>query len=470
MPRSTIPDSTQPEAPAGCLPRHKPPAVGSDLAKARRVRRKSAGSRGCVTKFLSIPALALLAIFLHGADTPGRAEDACSTSKALEEAPETFEAEIKALGDKGAQFQFDYSGEAFANLWGGVKRGGDYEGLAKISLKLDLQKLVQWNGATLYASMLYPHGNGITAQYVHDYNLLSNIDAYDSVRLFELWLQQAFCDGRFSIRVGHLTTDNDFFVSNNSALFINSVFGPLGTVFHDVTLPTYPVASDGVRLHYDFNPSLYVQALAADDNPGFQNINDRSGTRFGFNRSDGLLAFYEAGYAPAPPNSGSPLSATYKLGGWFDSQFHPDISAASSAHGDYGFYAVADQPLYLAPGCAKDSPQGLSAFGRVSYAPDQRNAVVYYFDTGFNYTGLFPGRPKDLLGIAFSFERLGTDLQPPSATPALSHHEHVLEFTYLANLTDLFSVQPDIQYIINPGGIGKIPNALVAGIRFNLAF
>ena len=28
----------------------------------------------------------------------------------------------------------------------------------------------------------------------------------------------------------------------------------------------------------------------------------------------------------------------------------------------------------------------------------------------------------------------------------------------------------DIQYIINPGGIGKIPNALVAGIRFNLAF
>ncbi len=407
---------------------------------------------------------------LTAACVTGRAQDGFLAQKALEGAPGSIEDEIKALGDKGALFQFNYSGEGFANLSGGVRTGGDYDGLLKISLNLDLQKLVNWDGATLYASMLYPHGDGITASDVHDYNILSNIDAYDSVRLSELWLQQTFFDGRFSLRVGHLVTDNDFYVSNNSNLFFNSAFAVLGTVLHDVTPPIYPIASEGIRLHDDITPSVYVQAMAVDDNPGLQNIDDKHGIEFGLNHSHGVLAFYEAGYIPNPPNSGSPLQAAYKLGGFFDTQFHPDISNGTSSHGDYGFYAVADQPLYTAPGSTKDSPQGLSGFARLSYAPDQRNPVVYYFDTGFNYTGLLPGRTNDIFGAAFSFERLGTDVELASEAPVLSHHEHVLEITYLANLTTWFSLQPDFQYIINPGGFGRIPNAAVAGIRFNITF
>jgi porin len=389
----------------------------------------------------------------------------------LEAAPVNLESGIKSLGDKGAQFQFNYWGEAFGNFSGGVRRGGDYDGLLKISLSLDLQKLIQWNGATIYASMLYPHGNGITDKYVHDYNVLSNIDAYDTVRLFECWLQQALFDGRFTIRVGQLTTDNDFFVSNNSALFINSAFGIIGALMHNVVAPIYPIGSEGVRLHYDFNPSIYVQAMALDDNAGLQNYDDKYGTQFGPNRSHGLLSYLEGGYTgTSPGGSGSGLQAAYKLGGYYDSQFHPDISTATSAHGDYGFYAVVDQPLYMAPASTKDAPQGLSGFLRACYAPDDRNAVEYYFDTGINYAGLLPSRPKDIFGAAFSFERLGTDLQLASGAPVLSHHEHVIEVTYVANLTDYFSLQPDLQYIINPGGVDRIPNALVAGIRFNLTF
>jgi len=411
-----------------------------------------------------------MAILLSGAAVSARAQDGLFTLKNLEAAPASLEDGIKSLGDKGVLFQFNYTGEQFANLSGGAGRGADYEGLVKISMSLDLQKLIQWNGATFYASMLYPHGNGLTDKYVHDYNVLSNIDAYDSVRIFELWLQQAFFDGRFSIRVGQLTTDNDFFVSNNSALFINSVFGPIGTAFHDVILPTYPVGSEGTRLHDDITPSFYVQATAVDDNPGAQNYDDKHGTEFGPNDSHGMLIFYEAGYTPVPSSGASGLMATYKLGGFVDTQFHPDISSGPTDHCDYAFYAVVDQPLYLAAGSTKDAPQGLSGFTRLSYAPDQRNAVVYYFDTGFNYTGLLPGRPTDIFGVAFSFERLGTDLTLDSGEPVLSHHEHVVEMTYLANLTAQFSLQPDFQYIINPGGVGRIPNAFVAGVRFNLSF
>jgi porin len=411
-------------------------------------------------------ALAILTL----ASLTSHAQDGFLMQKAVEEAPASLENQIKALGDKGVLFQFNYWGEAFGNFSGGVERGGDYEGLLKIELTLDFQKLIHWDGATLYASMLYPHGNGISEKYVHDYNLLSNIDAYDSVRLFELWLQQTLFDGKFSIRVGQLTTDNNFFVSNNSALFINSAFGTLGTLLHDVDSPIYPVGSEGIKIHYDINPSIYAQAMAMDDDPGLQNYGNKYGIQFGPDRSHGVLAYYEAGYIPHPPDGSSPLQAAYKLGGFFDSQFHPDISNGTSSHSDYGFYVVADQPLYLAPSSTKDSPEGLSGFARLSYAPDQRNPVVYYFDSGFNYSGLLPGHPTDVLGAAFSFERLGTDVDLDSGAPVISHHEHVIEVTYLANLSSWFNVQPDFQYIINPGGFGKIPNAAVFGIRFNVTF
>jgi len=389
---------------------------------------------------------------------------------ALEAAPASIENQIQALGAKGALFHFNYSGEGFENFSGGVKRGGDYEGLLTISGSFNLETLVRWDGATLYASMLYPHGNGISDGYVHDYNLLSNIDAYDSIRLSELWLQQDLFGGNFSIRVGHLVTDNDFYVSNNSSLFFNSAFGVLGTVLHNVAAPSYPVASDGIRLRDNVTKAIYIQALAVDDNPGVQNIDDKHGTLFGIHGSDGVLGFLEAGYIPHPPNSGSPLQAAYKLGGYFDSQYHPDIFTGTTRHWDYGFYAVVDQPLHVVSSGTNGSPWGLSAFARVSYAPDQRNAVVYYFDAGINDTGILSWRPGDVFGVAFSFERLGTDLDLASGAPVLAHHENVLEVTYQINLNAMFSLQPDFQYIFNPGGVGKTPDAAVGGIRFSVTF
>jgi porin len=356
-----------------------------------------------------------------------------------------------------------YTGEVMANLSGGYARGADYDALLTLSLRLDLQKLIHWEGGTFYVSGLYPHGEGISGRYVHDYNLVSSLDAYDSPRIFELWLQQAFCGGNFTIRAGLLTSDTDFFDSSNADLFVNSVFGTMGTTAHNLDLPTYPLSSEGIRLHATLTPQVYIQALIVDDNPGNPLADNRHGVRLGFDASHGVLSILEAGGTCGQ-------ASVYKVGGYYDSQFHPDIATPSDAHGDYGFYALTDQQLWTAPGSTADSPRGVSGFARVGYAPDQRNPVVYYFDTGINGTGLIPGRASDILGLAFSFERLGTDVELASGAPVLAHHEHVIELTYLANIAPNISLQPDLQYVINPGGFGRAPNALVAGVRFNLTF
>lgn len=46
----------------------------------------------------------------------------------------------------------------------------------------------------------------------------------------------------------------------------------------------------------------------------------------------------------------------------------------------------------------------------------------------------------------------------------------VLEATYQAQITPWLSVQPDLQFIIQPGGNGSIPNALVLGLSASVAF
>ena len=364
----------------------------------------------------------------------------------------------------------NYTGEEFANFSGGVGRGENYEGLLKLGMTIDLEKVVKWTGGSMYFAVLYPHGLGITNEYVHDYNVLSNIDAYDSWRLFEAWVQQDFADHRLSLRVGQLTTDNNFFVSDNAGLYVNSVFGVVGTALHDVVTPIYPVASPGVWLKISPVPAWYFQAMVVSDDPGAQDGDNKYGLRYNFGGDTGALMFFEAGYQRTGTEDAPVLEGKYKVGGYYDTGLFPDNQGGAAHRGNGAWWVVVDQQLYRESYKPKEAFRGLSAFGRVSTAPQDRNPVTSYFDAGLNYTGLITGHDKDILGVAFSYQHLSGDLQQLSGTPVVSHHEHVLEATYLWNLNDHFALQPDIQYIINPGAVGTTPNAFVGGLRFIINF
>ncbi len=56
------------------------------------------------------------------------------------------------------------------------------------------------------------------------------------------------------------------------------------------------------------------------------------------------------------------------------------------------------------------SNQGLGWFGRVSFTPQDRNTVGFYFDTGLVYTGLIPGRDDDVAGISLGYADYTNDV------------------------------------------------------------
>jgi porin len=153
-----------------------------------------------------------------------------------------------------------------------------------------------------------------------------------------------------------------------------------------------------------------------------------------------------------------------------------------------GFYGIIDQMLYRAPGqdevpsknpvsgkavsdgksTAGDAPvRGLNSWFRLGYCPQSYNPLSFYTDGGVVYTGLIPGRRQDKTGVAFCYEQVSSGymtLGNAQGIPGPSF-EAVIEFTHSIRLTPAIALQPDIQYVLHPGGSRQNGNALVAGFR-----
>ncbi len=415
------------------------------------------------------------------------------------------------LVNRGVTLGLIYTSEEFGNPIGGIRQGQVYDGLVELDLDLDFVKLAHLDGLKLHASAFEIHGPSGTDKYVGDFGRFSNIDFYDSTRLFEMWLEEGLPlgkRGRVSLRAGQLASDKEFYGSEISALFINSSYGVLPTISANVPAPIYAIAAPGVRLRVEPDDASYLQAAVYDGNPDPDTLGDPSpgsqrgmtynhaGIRVNLNSREGAFALAEIGYRLNQGKDAKGLPGTYKLGGFYhtdtfsDERFDdhrrllasPASTGLPEAHcGDYAGYFIVDQALYRpagAPGAGVLPGEGLAAFLRVSAAPDDRNTVSFYLDSGLNYRGLLPTRDKDLLGVAVSYARFSDSLRAFDhdanffAGKAVAPHDEevVLECTYQAIVTPWCAVQPDLQAIIHPGGSRGIADALVLGLRTIVTF
>ncbi|MEP9369546.1 carbohydrate porin [Xanthobacter sp. VNH20] len=325
-----------------------------------------------------------------------------------------------------------------------------------------------------------------------------------TTRLFELYIEQGFADGKASLRFGQLSADSEFAISDNGSLFLNSTFGWPALFAADLPSggPAYPLATPGVRLKVAPTDNFSVMLGLFNGNPapccGDPQEENKYGTNFIVDQ--GVFVIGEAAYSYNKEADAKWLPGTLKVGGWYNSNSMPnqryDIFGLSLANpdtlgipqqsnGDYSFYAILDQMIYRKPG-TKD--QGIGIFGRVTAAPNAQNSISFYADGGINFKGMVPGREADSFGVAFGTSRIssyarGLDqdiaLYTASYYPVRSS-ETVLEATYSFEVTPGFTIQPDFQYIWNPGGgvlnpndpngLTTIKNAAVFGVRTTINY
>ncbi len=390
------------------------------------------------------------------------------------------------LSAKGVDFSVQYASQVMGNPYGGnFGQGATYNGLLSPVLNVDFDKLTSgaWKGATFRASGFWIQGSSLTQKYVGDFSVVSNLDAYNTVRLDELWLQQGFLDDQVTLKVGQLTVDSEFFVTTNGALFINSTFGAfpfIGMNFQPYNPPIYPLATPGVRLHVQPTSEVYFQAAAYTGDSGTQQQNNH-GTLFNFDSKAGALVFAEVGYMLNQGKDDKGLPGTYKLGSWLDTgDFSTFQSQANSALGTgslqptgttYGVYGVIDQAVFKYDISSTQSTT-INLFLRAGIAPPSVAEVDFDIDGGVNISGLIPERKDDLFGIGLARTQISHDYSDASVAqggPAFGH-EAVIEATYSATIAQWWVVQPDLQYVFSAGATTKSPDALVLGIRSTFSF
>ncbi|MFG1462552.1 carbohydrate porin [Xanthobacter sp. DSM 24535] len=408
------------------------------------------------------------------------------------------------LADAGIQFGVNYIGEVWSNTRGGLGTGTAYNGRFQFTMDADMGKLFNWNGAIFHVSALQIQGSDFSGQYLGNIMGVSNVDALSSTRLFELYIEQGFADGKANLRFGQLSADSEFAISDNGSLFLNSTFGWPALFAADLPSggPAYPLATPGVRLKLTPNDNFSFMLGVFSGNPapccGDPQVENKYGTSFVVD--EGVFVIGEAAYSYNKDADAKWLPGTLKVGGWYNSNSFPDqrydifgVSLASpdsngiaqETSGDYSFYAILDQMIYRKPG-TKD--QGIGIFGRVTAAPNGQNEISFYADGGVNFKGMVPGRDDDSFGVAFGTSRISsaargldrdTGFYTGSYFPVRSS-ETVLEVTYSAQITPGFTIQPDFQYIWNPGGgildpndptgLTTIKNAAVFGVRTTINY
>jgi porin len=412
------------------------------------------------------------------------------------------------LGDHGVTFSAQEIAESLGNVTGGIRTGFIAEGRLTAGLGVDFDKAFGWHGGLFYTDAYWIQGRGLTANNLDNLFTVSSIEGTRNFRLHDLYVQQSFLDDEFSVRVGNLGADDEFIVSRYSANFVNAMFGWPGLPSNDIIPtggPIYPFAAPGIRFKYEPSDSWSLKTAMFTANPagpptsGNRNPNPQlrepSGTAFNLN-SD-VFAIAELAYANAPDKDTPGLPATYTLGAWYDSGKFPDqhvdtrgVSLASAASNgiaqthvnDFSLYGIVDQMLWRRPGT---EDKGLAGFLRAMGAPADRNLISYYVDGGFNLLGTFPGRDDDIAGIAFAYGAISPDLQAldqdfaGTATARPVHdYETVIELTYQVSLAPWWMIQPDLQYVIHPGGhIANPQNShstlgdeAVIGVRTTITF
>ena len=423
------------------------------------------------------------------AKAESKQEDPCDPEKLL------IKSEYRQqLCKSGFKFGLTEISEVLGNPTGGLRQGARYEGVTDLSLAIDLRPTLHVRG-NIFARAYQIHGRGLTADNLGNLHIASGIEASRSTRLNELWYEQHFDNWR--LRIGQQTIGTDFFNPEPARLFVNATFGWPTQPSLDLPSggPAYPLATPAVRLRIDPQDGVTMFLALFNGDPtgagvGGSQLRDASGTAF--RTSDGAWLVGEIRYNPED----SDKNVTYKLGAWYNSERFRDLridrngnSLASPGsngqqrlhNGNYTLYVNVDQPVLI----NEEEHTRLAVFARAGVVPGDRNLIDIYADAGITYNGPF-GRADDQIGLALAYAKVsdaarGFDADVVRFTGApmpLRSGELVLELTYKFQITPWWQLQPDFQYIFNPGGglpdpsapTRRIGDAAVLGVRTAITF
>lgn len=332
---------------------------------------------------------------------------------------------------------------------------------------MDGEKLLGLKGNKTQIYFLSNHGGKPNARQVGSAQGIDNIEvATNTAKLYQLWTEQSFMDDKLAVLLGVHDLNSEFMVTDLSGNFIKPVMQASQTLAQTGQNgpPIFPAASPAVRLKFTPTADHYLAVAAYDGVPG--NPDHPHATRFDHEKGDGLLWIAEAGYAPAMEGTEDRMNKL-AIGLWrytarFDDLVDVDADGNPLRQRSQGAYLLSSYQFLR---CREG--QTLGGFFRLSFGDGDTKQVEWTYEAGLVGNGWVPTRPDSEIGLGVARAENG-DKYMASVSDAADRNEYSLEFYYRDTVYNGITLQPDIQYVVNPGMEPDRKNATVVGLRADI--
>lgn len=417
------------------------------------------------------PAIRVVGLLLAGSGAVPAALSAQTPASPLERPADSLAAPSRS----GAlSLEIGFVADVLGATAGGRSREARYLDNLGLLLRLDAETALGLRNTALVAHVQSNRGGSLSAA-VGDFQGASNIEAPESWRLYELWIEHTPVPERLSLLAGVYDLNAELDVIPVAADFLNSSFG-FGPEYATAGVAgpsTFPLTTLGLRISLRPVPFGYVTLSVSDGAPGTPTDPDRS--RFALRADEGVLLSWEAGYGRAPGTGGhgvisrarmsADVATKLAVGGWrFTRRF--DRFDGTGTGSSWGLYSLGQRRIF------GSGSRRATVFGRLGLASAAVNRVEFYVGGGVAIGGPFPGRADDVLGAGIAVAGNGThflEWRDRTNVPT-DRTETVFEAFYAFRVSERLRIQPDIQWIVNPGMDPSLDDALVIGGRGVLTF
>ncbi len=401
------------------------------------------------------------------------------------------------LDDSGVEISASYTNNIAGNPVGGIDQGFTYCDNTSFGVALDFDKLIGWQGMTLTVSGLNRDGTSLSQDYLGNQFTVQQVFGGSAVMFYALAFEQNFFDDKVSLKFGRFATGDDFASSPIYWLYMNNgIDGNPQALPVNTQFSAYPWAVWGTRLRVEPTPELNGML-------GLYQVSDRifvrnyHGLDWSMRPNDGVQLITQLGWTPeffkrpveSPATNDGKMVADgkssaktvtkaerkgypghYWFGAYYSPWGFPQFGTTERAGNSYGFYWHADQMVFQeSPG----SDQGLTIWSALVLSPQQNIAKVpFQVNGGAIYKGLIPTRNEDYACFGIVYGKFSTNYarSVSESDGGYPSYELVFEANYKIQINKFAFFQPDLQWVVNPGGTGNIANALVLGAQMGVTF
>ena len=355
-----------------------------------------------------------------------------------------------------------YKVDLAATVGGGLAKRGRVLDDLQVFADLDLDKAVGWKGGTFHAELL----NNSGAMPNDDAGSLQGVDNIEvsrqRARLFEAWIEQGFGD-KGSVKAGLYDLNSEFYANDSAGMLLAPAFG-IGSELA-ATGPNgpsiFPSTSLAVRARWTPSENIYAQAAVLNANAGV--LGDPGGIHTSFDK--GVLIIAEAGWQGR---------GKVAFGTWRYTDKQDDIRtvtlAGDPAHATAkGAYVLLERRLRGDE--ADNALRKTTAFARLGVSDGDTTAFKGGWQAGVLVEHVFESRPDSAFSLGINQAFLSGKFRDNAfdAGERLKRLESAIEVTYSDKIGPV-TIQPDLQYVKDPGADGGVGHALVAILRVGVEF